>query len=91
MGFKAGHKTNEGRSNRKGVQNKTTKQTKELITKFMEDKFESVVAEFDRMEGADKVRTYFSLVKFVMPTLASVKVEESNEDDIIQQILDNQK
>ncbi|MBV5282174.1 MAG: hypothetical protein JZU53_07030 [Paludibacter sp.] len=91
MALPKGHEVNKGRSNRKGVPNKTTKQTKELIAKFMQDKLPVVIKEFDKMEGADKVKVYFSLVKYVMPTLASVKVEEGNSDDIIQQILDNQK
>jgi replication initiation and membrane attachment protein DnaB len=75
----------------KGLQNKTTKETKEFIAMFMQKKFKRVEKEFDKLEGVDAVRIYFSLVKYIMPPLAPVKVEEDNEDDIIQKILDNQK
>lgn len=75
----------------KGLQTKTTKQTKELIVAFMVKNFNEVQREWKKLQGVDKVRTYVSLVKCVMPPPSPVKVDESDEDDIIQQILDNQK
>jgi len=78
----------KGRGN---VPNKTTKKARELLTDFMDESFEDVKAAWNRLEDADKVKTWSTLAKYVMPTLTSVKVEDSNGDDVLKKILDNQK
>jgi len=74
-----------------GTLNGTTKETKELVTAFMKKKFDVVAEAWERLDDLEKVKTYISLVKYVMPTLTSVKVEDNNGDDVIKRFLDNQK
>jgi len=91
MPFAKGHKTNEGRQNRKGVQNKTTLKTKKLIASFMDENFKEVETAWSGLEPLEKVKTYISLVKYVMPVLSSVKVEDSDGEDVLKQFLAKQK
>jgi hypothetical protein len=75
----------------KGTLNKTTKKTRELVTEFMDEKFSDVSLAWEGLDPVDKVKTYISLVKYVMPTLTSVKVEDGNGDEVLKRFLDNQK
>ena len=75
----------------KGSSNKTSLETKKLISLFMNKKFKEIEKAWDSLEPLDKVKTYISLVKYVMPVLASVKVEDSNGDDVLKKFLANQK
>jgi hypothetical protein len=74
-----------------GTPNKSTKKVKEVLTQFIDEKFPDVITAWDGLEPVDKVKTYISLVKYVMPTLASVKVEDNNGDEVLKRFLDNQK
>ena len=76
---------------KKGGANKTTTATKELITAFMQEKFSDVKTAWEGLDDAEKVKTYISLVKYVMPTLSSVKVEDSNGDDVLKNFLKKEK
>jgi len=57
----------------------------------MSVKYEEFEAAWDGLSGLEKVKTYISLVKYVMPVLASVKVEDSNSEDVLKKFLANQK
>lgn len=89
MGAPKGHERYGGRE--KGSENKHTKETKELITAFMQNKFDDVTTAWEGLEPVDKVKTYISLVKYVMPTLSSVKVEDNKGEDVLKKILEAQK
>lgn len=89
MGAPKGHKRYGGRE--KGVPNKTTTETKEMIKNFMQDKFEEVSNAWDGLSPVDKVKTYIQLVPYIMPRLNSISVIDENGDDVIKQILDSQK
>jgi len=75
----------------KGSSNKTSLETKKLISLFMNKKFKEIEKAWDSLEPLDKVKTYISLVKYVMPVLASVKVEDSNGEDVLKKFLAKQK
>ena len=74
----------------KGSSNKTSLETKKLISLFMNKKFKEIEKAWDSLEPLDKVKTYISLVKYVMPVLASVKVEDSNGEDVLKKFLAKQ-
>ena len=75
----------------KGSSNKTSLETKKLISLFMNKKFKEIEKAWGSLEPLDKVKTYISLVKYVMPVLASVKVEDSNGEDVLKKFLAKQK
>ena len=79
----------EGRP--KGATNKTTKATKELLEQFINKNFLEAVSAWSDLEPVDKVKTYFSLLRYVVPTLTSVKVNDTNDLNIVRKILENQK
>ena len=57
----------------------------------MQEKFLDVQGAWERLDDAEKVKTYISLVKYVVPVLSSVKVEDSNGDDILKNFLKKEK
>jgi len=65
--------------------------TKKLIAAFMYPKFCEVERTQDRLTPLEKVKTYIPLVKYIMPTMASMKDEEENQDDVLKLFLTNQK
>jgi len=74
-----------------GSVNLTKKQTKELLAIFMQEKFEEVKTAWERLDDLNKVKAYITLVRYIMPTLSSVKVEDNSGDDILKKILEAQK
>ena len=75
---------------RKGIKNKISIETKRLIAAFMDQKFNEVEKAWESLEPLEKVKTYISLVKYIMPTMASIKVEEDNNDDVLKRFLASQ-
>jgi len=61
------------------------------VVNFMQHKFEEVSQAWERLEDADKVKTYISLMKYIMPTLSSVKLEDNSGKNIIEELLSKQK
>jgi len=57
----------------------------------MYPKFCEVERTQDRLTPLEKVKTYIPLVKYIMPTMASMKDEEENQDDVLKLFLTNQK
>ena len=50
----------------------------------MYPKFCEVERTQDRLTPLEKVKTYIPLVKYIMPTMASMKDEEENQDDVLR-------
>ena len=84
-----GNRFSPGR--KKGGENKTTKTTKEFVLKFCEDKQADVDAAWELLEPLDKVKQWTALLRHVLPTLSSVKVEDSNGDDVLKNFLKKEK
>jgi len=76
---------------KRGVKNRVSNETKKLIAAFMDEKFIEVERAWDNLTPLEKVKTYISLVKYIMPTMASIRVEEDNNDDVLKKFLANQK
>ena len=88
-GAPKGHVRYGGRA--KGTPNKVSIGVRELLAKFMDEKFEQVIEAWDGLEPDEKVKTYISMIPYVMPKLNSVTVQEQNGDDLIKKILEGKK
>ena len=66
MGLQKG-RTNNPLGKPKGTKNKTTVKMKEIISSFMENKIDDVKKAFDKLEPKDKVNSFISLLKYVIP------------------------
>ena len=66
MGLQKG-RTNNPLGKPKGTKNKTTVKMNEIISSFMENKVEDVKTAFDKLEPKDKVSSFISLLKYVIP------------------------
>lgn len=58
----------------KGVPNKTTKEIKELFTKFVCDNYENVVNDFKELESEKRVKYYLEFAKYVLPTAKEIDI-----------------
>jgi hypothetical protein len=85
MPFVAGESGNPGGRPR-GSQNKAKKDLREAITQFLLDNFEKVQEEFDKLEGAEKVKYYCQLLPY---GLAKIKPEvEPNLNRLTEEEMD---
>jgi len=91
MGLSRGLPPNNPSGRPRGAVGRVSNETRKVIALFMSSKYEEFEAAWDGLSGLEKVKTYISLVKYVMPVLASVKVEDSNGDDVLKKFLANQK
>ncbi len=74
-----------------GSVNFTKKQTKEMLVSFMQDKFEEIQVAFERLDDLNKVKIYFSLIKYIIPTITSIKMEDKkNDDEVLKKFLKDQ-
>ena len=89
MAAPKGNKFTTGR--KKGGGNKTTIATKEFVLKFCEDKQADIDVAWEKLEPLDKVKQWTALLRHVLPTLSSVKVEDSNGDDVLESFLKKEK
>lgn len=77
---------------KKGVQNNVTRDVKEMIKKFAEDKFDDVMTSFDALPAHEKVKNYIAILKYVCPTITSINATiGEDETDLIKRFLKEQK
>lgn len=74
--FKKGQVANpHGRP--KGVPNKITTQTRELMLNFFMGNMDTMQSDFDAMEAKDKMNFRAKMFPYFMPTLTATKVEKT--------------
>lgn len=84
MGFKKGQSGNPaGRPH--GSQNKAGGELRQMITDFLENRFEGVVKDFEKLEPKDRLKVYTDLLQYGLPKLQAV----SNSIDF-EQLKDEQ-
>ena len=91
MGLSRGLPPNNPSGRPRGAVGRVSIETRKVIALFMSSKYEEFEAAWEGLSGLEKVKTYISLVKYVMPVLATVKLEEGNSDDVLKAFLANQR
>lgn len=76
MGFEKGHTKIEGSGMKLGQKTKC-REIRSLFRNFAIDKFDDFVEEFDKLGGKDKCEMYIKTVKYVLPTISSIKFEDA--------------
>ncbi len=82
MAFKKGNSGNpKGRP--KGSQNRAGGKLREVISDFLENRFEDVVNDFEQLEPKDRIKVYTDLLQYGVPKLQAVtnSVEFENMTD----------
>jgi hypothetical protein len=78
--MRGGKRENSGR--KKGSQNKTTKEIRNLFQELLETNFHKIQTDLDEMKPEQRVKTLMELSKFVIPTLKATEISGSNEKTI---------
>jgi hypothetical protein len=93
MALPKGHTVNTGiPSRRKNKPNKFTKQTKELLATFVNSNMEQAQEIFDEIANpVDKLKILSSMLKYVVPTLNSITVNDEAGNSLVRQILEAQQ
>lgn len=82
----------KGKSLRKGKPNKITKQTKDLLASFVNQNMENAQEMFDKItKPEEKLKILASMLKYVVPTLNSVTVNDEAGNNVVRQILEAQR
>ena len=93
MAFNKGNSGNPA-GKPKGAKNKVTLQLRELITQFLEERFETIVIDFKKLEPKERVKFYCDLLQFGLPKLQSVSTEidfEKLTDEQLDEIIERLK
>ena len=81
MAFKKGNQYGSGRP--KGAQNRTTAQIKEYLCYIAEHIESDIIGDLDVLSPADRVKTYLTIVEYLLPKLArQAPDEQPGESDI---------
>jgi hypothetical protein len=65
-----------------GTQNKTTKEIRDVFKLLLEANLEQVQNDLDSLEPKDRLTFLLKLTSFVIPTLRSIEVKETDLKDI---------
>ncbi len=78
----------------KGSQNKAAGQLRNVITDFLEQRFEQVIEDFDKLEPKDRIKVFTDLLQFSVPKLQAVsnsiefeKMTDEQLDEVIKQLI----
>lgn len=74
--FKPGHDKLPGAGRPKGSQDKVSRPMRALLSGHLEDSFERFKSELADLEGKEYVEAYLKALKFVLPQLQSLKVDD---------------
>jgi hypothetical protein len=86
MAFEKGQSGNPG-GRPKGSGNRVTSKLRETITAFLDEKFEKVKEDFDKLKPGERIRMYIELLQFGVPKLQSVHME-TDFDNLTDEQLD---
>jgi hypothetical protein len=78
MPFEKGHSGNPAGRPR-GAGNKISTQLRQSINAFLEDNMETVLAEWKKLEGRDKVNFWRDLLRYSIPQLQSIEMQSDLE------------
>ena len=83
--------TNNLNGRPKGVPNKITLNLRQWISKFLDDNREQLLKDWEQLEPKERIVLFEKLLKYTIPTLASVQVESEYErlpEDQLDKIID---
>jgi hypothetical protein len=72
MGLQKG-RTNNPAGRKKGIPNKATQTMRERVNSFLDENFEIVKSDFQKLEPKDKLMFYTKLLAFGLPQLKAVE------------------
>ena len=86
--FKGDGKGRQG-GRKKGTPNKSSEELRELITKFVDQKWDDFVAAFDAITEPDKkCKIAIELMQFAIPKLASIEYKDKDKPKTLTDELD---
>lgn len=80
-------KTNNPNGRPKGSPNKTTKELRELITRFVTEKWELVNNDFENLKPKERIMFFEKLLQYVLPKFHSLPINDEVEQEDIKQKL----
>lgn len=78
MAFVKGQERAEGAGRKPGTTNKVTRQMREMLRGAAEGNMDRFLEELDTLHGEKYVNAYLTMCKFILPTLQSVRVDDTN-------------
>ena len=65
-----------------GSKNKATGQLRNVITDFLENRFEGIVNDFESLEPKDRIKVFTDLLQYGLPKLQAVNVTNDIEKQL---------
>ena len=85
--FKGDGKGRQG-GRKKNEPNKSSEEMRELITKFINEKWEDFVASYDALEPEKRCKITIDLMQFSVPKLASIEYKDKDKPKTLADELD---
>jgi len=76
--FKPGNQEGK-KSSRKGISNKSTAKLKATISLILEHQIEKLSIDLDSLEPKDRVQALTNLLKYILPIMKAVELEQDIE------------
>lgn len=58
-----------------GATNKTSGKLRQVITDFLEQRFEQIVKDFEQLEPKDRIKVFTDLLQYSVPKLQAMQLE----------------
>lgn len=85
MPFEKGHRHGKGRP--KGSENKSTKQVREFYQQIIEDRYDQLNEDLDKLTPKQRWEVILKLSSFLLPKLKEVDIKDSTTPDHIRELL----
>lgn len=90
MGLKKGQ-TNNPAGKPPGTKNKVNAELREMISDFLNGEFDTIKADFKKLEPKDRMKVYTDLLNYGLPRLQATTLDidfEALTEDQLQKIID---
>jgi len=81
MPFSKNDKNINTAGRKKNTPNAITKQSKELLSEFMQSNYSTFLERLNNLNDKDYCSNYISLLRYILPTLKATEITEPNKND----------
>lgn len=81
MPFKKGDSNINTAGRKPNTLNKTTKQSKELLTEFMQSNYSTFLKRLNKLSDKDYCSNYILLLRYILPTLKATEITEQKKNE----------
>lgn len=79
---------NQGGGRKPGTPNRVTSERRELINKFLDEKWDKFMEDYENADGSTRLKIYMEMIQYTTPKMASVEYKDKTPPKTFQEELD---